>query len=133
MIRPIKIEKKANSPEVILNKDKGIFQIMGRSIVENSFDFYTPIINWIEEYFKNPNPSTQLSLYIDYLNSSSTLQLMKLIKLFNGKENVKIVWVFEDGDENSKETGEEYELASNVEFEFVETDVENFEDFKFDF
>ena len=133
MIKPIKIEKTANSPEVILNKDKGIFQIMGRSIVENSFDFYTPIINWIEEYFKNPNPSTQLSLYIDYLNSSSTLQLMKLIKLFNGKENVKIVWVFEDGDENSKETGEEYELASNVEFEFVETDVENFEDFKFDF
>lgn len=133
MINPIKIEKTANSPEVILNKDNNIFQIIGRSIVENSYDFYTPILNWFEEYFKNPNPSTQLSLYIDYLNSSSTLQIMKLIKIFNDKPNVKVVWVYEEGDENSRETGEEYELASNVKFEFIETDIDSFEDFKFDF
>jgi len=133
MIKPIKVEKTANSPEVILNKDKGIFQIIGRSIVENSFDFYTPILNWFEEYFKDPNPLTQLSLYIDYLNSSSTLQIMKLIKIFNDKKNVKVVWVYEEGDENSKETGEEYELASSVEFKFIETDIDSFEDFKFDF
>lgn len=132
MLKPLQINKTANSPKIILNKEDGIFQIKGRSIVENSHEFYKPILTWFEEYFKEPNTSTKLSLYIDYLNSSSTLQIMKLIKIFNGKENVKVVWVYEEGDENSKETGEEYELASNVEFEFIETDVD-FEDFKFDF
>ena len=133
MIKPLKIEKTANSPEIILNKEEGIFQIVGRSIVENSYDFYNPILSWFEEYFKEPNKATKLSLFIDYLNSSSTLQIMKLIKIFNGKENVKVVWAYEEGDENSKETGEEYELSSNVKFEFIETDLDNFEDFRFEF
>ena len=73
------IKKTDLSPKVLLDKDNNKFFIVGKSIVENAFEFYVPIIEWFKNYFKDPNKSTDLIFFLEYLNSSSFLQIASRI------------------------------------------------------
>ena len=140
MLKPIILEQTSTTPEIILDKENNVFQISGRSIIENAHEFYQPVREWFKQYIKDPNQSTELFLNYEYLNSSSSLQLMKIIFLLEEllKKNieVKIIWFYESNDELSKERGEEIQVSTDMSFkieEFIdETEIE-YEDFSFDF
>ena len=88
-------------PFVELNKEKGIFQIKGRSIVSNPIEFYNPILNWMEEYCQNPNDETNFVIELDYFNSSSFKALVDLFKVLIklSDKGLIIDWhTFEDDD-----------------------------------
>jgi len=137
MIKPIILSKQENSPEIILDKENNIFKISGRSIVENAHQFYEPILQWFKQYFKNPNPSTELSINLDYINSSSSLFIMKIILLFeyndNDENNLKVIWAYDKEDELLKERGFEIKKTTLINFELKEYDSGEYEDFDFDF
>jgi len=137
MIRPIILSKKENSPEIILDKENNIFKISGRSIVENAHQFYDPIIDWFKEYFKNPNEATELSINLDYINSSSSLFLMKIVLLFeendNENNNLKVIWAYDMQDELLKERGAEIKKTTKINFELTEYDSGEYEEFDFNF
>jgi hypothetical protein len=136
MIQPIIFEYTENTPEIILDQENNVFKISGRSIVENAHEFYEPVLQWFKDYFKQPNESTELILYLEYLNSSSSLQIMKIISLFehNNTEtnHLKIVWISDKEDELSKERGEELMNITNIYFELIESNFDYYEDFNFD-
>ncbi len=48
------IDKSANTPKIDFQNEEGLLQFEGRSIPENPNDFYKPIFQWVEEYFKQP-------------------------------------------------------------------------------
>ncbi len=134
MLKPIMIKKDDLSPKVILDAERSIFLISGKSIVENAHDFYNPILIWFQTYFKNPNKNTHLILYLEYLNSSSALQISNLIHLFTlNKDNhsLNITWLYDTDDETMKEIGEEYLYSNTVEFEIKELESNDFEEFDF--
>jgi hypothetical protein len=139
MYSPIIIEKTETTPEIILDKENNVFHIKGRSIIENAHEFYAPIYHWLKNYILYPNPKTEFFLDIYYLNSSSTLQLMKLFFLFEelkktGNE-IKVIWLYEKDDEMSQERGDELKNAVEIDFELrsFEGEFEEFaEDFSFD-
>ncbi len=140
MFEPIIIEKTENTPEVIFDKENNVFRISGRSIVENAHEFYQPIRSWLEKYIKNPNNLTELTLNYEYLNSSSSLQLMKLVLLLeelkSTDKKIKITWLYEKDDELTKERGEELMNSTNLDFEvkgYIDESVDDYEDFSFDF
>ena len=140
MFEPIIIEKTENTPEVIFDKENNVFRISGRSIVENAHEFYQPIRSWLEKYIKNPNKLTELTLNYEYLNSSSSLQLMKLVLLLeelkSTDKKIKITWLYEKDDELTKERGEELMNTTNLDFEvkgYIDESVDDYEDFSFDF
>ncbi len=58
MIKTLKLSKFEDTPEVLLDKEHNNFVISGRSLPENSYEFYRPIIFWIDEYILEPNPIT---------------------------------------------------------------------------
>lgn len=121
MPNPLKIHSKNFLPEVVLDKDKGTFRIKGKSIPENSSQFYAPVFKWFEAYFENPNPETILYLQLDYYNSSSARAIANLIKLFDDKFssglNVKVIWSFNPDDEAMKENGEDFSLLFSLPIE----------------
>ena len=45
-------------PYVCLDKDKNLFEIAGKSKPSNVFEFYDPILNWLDRYMESPNPKT---------------------------------------------------------------------------
>ena len=136
MIKPIILGKTEKTPEVILDKDNSVFQISGRSIVENAHEFYAPVLSWFIEYFKSPNNNTEFVLNLDYLNSSSSLQIMKMIMIFEqnkSNNNLKVIWKYESEDELSRERGEELQDSSEIDFELLIIESDDIEEFSFDF
>lgn len=130
MREPINLEKTKNSPEIILDKDASIFKIAGRSIVEDPKEFYSSIYEWLEEYVKTPLKETNFVFDLEYFNSSSARQIMELIMLLEKipetGNKVKVSWLYEEGDEMSKERGDEIKLVSKLDFEIEEYAAKDF-------
>jgi len=121
----INIKKTQLSPKVLLNKKNKNFILYGKSGVENAEDFYNPIINWFENYFNNPNEKTEIYLYLEYLNSSSSVQIGKLLNIIsNYQDNLHITinWLYDSDDELMKETGKEFQYMYDLKFNFIEKD-----------
>ena len=130
MSEPIILEKTKNSPEIILDKANKAFKIAGRSIVEDPGEFYAPVYDWLEEYVKEPLPHTDFIFDLEYFNSSSARQIMEIImlleKIGQTGNTVKVSWLYEEGDEMSKERGDEIKLVSKLDFEIKEYPAEDF-------
>lgn len=96
MLKQLKIAGTDDQPEVLFDKERNIFKISGRSLPEDSYEFYLPLVEWMEQYVKDPNPSTQLNISLEYLNSSSVKQifffLTKMETLIKNGKEAKIVW-----------------------------------------
>ena len=97
-----------NTPEVILDP-KGIIKLTGRLIPENAEDFFKPIEEWINEYFKNPANITTVEICIEYINSTGTTYLLDIIHKITHihlQQNTKkfiINWYFKDDDDDMLE------------------------------
>jgi len=112
MLNPLLLEAADDTPYVCFDKEKGIFEISGRSLPEDVIKFYTPIIEWVNKYAQDPNEKTVIKLKLDYFNSASQRYIVEVLSAFepilkNGKE-VIIEWYYKEGDDEMKETGEEY-------------------------
>ncbi len=118
------------NPEITLDKDKNIFKISGRSLIENPGKFYMPVYQWVEEYSKDPNEETTFEFDLEYFNSSSARQVMKLIILLENLseegKNINLVWAYEAGDEMTKERGEEIAAVSTLNIKIKEYPSEDF-------
>lgn len=130
MLEPIIKEKTKNSPEIILDVENNTFKIAGRSIVEDPGEFYSSVYNWLEEYVKSPLPETDFIFDLEYFNSSSARQIMEIImlleKISDTDKKVKVSWLYEEGDEMSKDRGDEIKLVSKLDFEIREYPSEDF-------
>ena len=122
MIEPIYIEKSNLTPHVILDKTKEIFLFKGRSLPQNVSDFYEPIINWLTEYIADPNPTTVITIELEYFNSSSSKAILQLIKMLetlkNNRLDVKVIWCYQEYDDDTLESGQTFSNLVNVPFSF---------------
>ena len=121
MMEALIISATVDKPEVNLDPEKGTFEIQGKSLPENAKLFFDPIIEWLEEYARNPNDSTEFTLRLNYFNSSSARKIVELLSVLEkiqeeGKE-AKIIWEHKVYDEIMKERGEEVKLVLDVPFE----------------
>jgi len=124
----IHIDKTQLSPKVVLDKENNFFLISGKSGVENAEAFYKPILNWFNNYFKNPNEHTEINLYLEYLNSASSVQIGKLMNIYTDNKNncnITINWIYDIDDELMKEMGKEFQYMYEIKFNFKETDEES--------
>ena len=128
------IQKTQLSPEITLDRNEGIFRILGKSGIEDAHNFYQPILNWFEEYFRNPTTKTEIDLYLEYLNSASSLQIGKLMHLFAenyDKTDLQVNWLFDLGDDLMEEVGKEFQYTYELKLEFKEIATADDDDFRF--
>lgn len=120
----INIEGTEKTPTVIFDGSTGNLKIKGRSIPENSIEFYKPLIDWLEEYGKLPKSETEVSIQLEYFNTSSSkciLDVFKKLEAIRGAGNkVDVKWHYEVDDEDMLEAGEDYQAIINVPFTMVE-------------
>lgn len=107
-----------NTPSIILDKKNGIFEISGRSLVDDAAQIYNPVLDWINAYRANPNPSTELALKFDYLNTASSKLILDIFSALGKIKGSRIVWYFHDDDEDMEEVGEELAELTDIPFEF---------------
>lgn len=118
------LEGSPKTPTVNLNADNGVLELKGRSIPENSIEFYKPIFDWVENYGNNPKADTQVNVVLEYFNTSSSkciLDFFKKLETLNGggKTKVTINWHYEEDDEDMLEAGEDYQAIISVPFKMV--------------
>ena len=119
----IKIKGTEDTPNVILDAAANIMEISGRSLPEDVSSFYGPILGWINEYSKNPNPITVFSFKLVYFNTASSKLildiLMKLEELKNHNNEILVKWYYPEDDEDMQEAGNEYADIVEVPFEQI--------------
>jgi hypothetical protein len=110
-------------PEIILDKEKEVFEISGRSLPEDINSFYQPVINWIQGYTRTPNPETIFKFRFSYFNTASSKIILDILTMFEVMNeeghNVVIRWYYQKDDEDMLEAGEEFAEMVEVPFELV--------------
>jgi hypothetical protein len=123
-MEPIAIEGTAKTPTVKFDAQTGVMEIKGRSIPENSIEFYKPLVDWLDEYAKGPKEKTEVKIQLEYFNTSSSKCILdvfkKLENINKGASEVSIQWYYEEDDEDMLEAGEDYESIIKVPFKMIE-------------
>src|ERR1051325_414051 len=134
-MQPIKIDATETTPGVVLDHTTDTFVIGGESRPENARKFYGPIIEWFDKHnqflywLKNDKGDAykkdiRIDFRFDYLNSTSIKFVYDLLKkieeLKSNATSLKINWQYESGDDDMKESGEEYARMLGLDFEIKE-------------
>jgi len=123
---PIHLIPSEDEPEIILDKAKTIFRFSGTSIPEDPDKLFRPVMNWVNQYVKSPNPETKIEFMMDYYNSSTARFFVEMLEKFeelNEKNgNVRIIWQFRKDDVVMQERGEDLMAIIKLPFEFITCD-----------
>jgi hypothetical protein len=122
----ISVQSTPTTPKIFFDAETGYLEISGKSLPENSVDFFMPIQNWLDSYVVSPSSITRLTFKLEYFNTSSTSQFLKMIKkiekLHENGNNAAINWYYDHEDEDMREAGEDFKLLVKVPVEIIGTD-----------
>lgn len=117
------IEATKNSPRVELNPD-GKLIIKGRSILENTTEFYTPVIQWVKNLTCE---QITVEVRLEYMNSSSSKHLITILKNIaaqSGTRKACVKWFYEEDDEDMLDLGKDFQTLIHIPFDFHEYTID---------
>lgn len=116
-------EEENSTPSIVLDKEKNKMEISGVSLPEDVISFYKPVLNWVDEYLKEPNPETEFNVKLTYFNTSSSKILLEILSRFEQLVTkglqVTVHWHYPDMDEDLLATGKEFQSMLNASFNFI--------------
>ena len=119
----IKIEGTPKTPTVEFNSTDGTMLLKGRSIPENSIEFYKPLIDWISQYSGEAKDNSVMNVQLEYFNTSSSKCILDVFKKLEALgDKVTINWYYEEDDEDMLEAGEDYDAIINIPFKMIEVE-----------
>jgi len=125
----INIAKTARTPQIDFDFASNEFVIAGESYPEDASTFFGPLLERITKYLSGLS-GAEISFRFEmiYFNSSTAKIVMELFEALEetaaSGNQVTITWVYEAGDDNIKELGEEFaEELSDAKFMLEEIAV----------
>lgn len=120
----LNIPMTSKTPLVSFDANAGIIELSGRSIPENTMEFYGPLFDLLDKYLIQPQSKTKLKIQLEYFNTSSSKCLLDLFKKLqalqsSGKSEVSVEWHYEEDDEDMLEAGEDYQTIAKLNFEMI--------------
>ena len=117
----LQIEQTDDCPRIILDQEGNSFEISGKSLPEDVVDFYQPVLDWLNDYRRNPNPVTELNFKLIYFNTASSKLILDILmileEMMEEGYDVRVKWHSLKSDEDMQEAGREYEEMIDVPFE----------------
>jgi hypothetical protein len=133
-MRKLIIEQTSNTPKVVLDPEKKIYDISGESRPPDVREFYDQILQWMDEFSMglikadDRSEPVNFSFNFGYFNSSSgklILDICKMLARLKAKGmNVKVNWYYEKDDVDMMEVGMEISRIIKFDFNYIETDDE---------
>jgi len=115
-----------STPAVTTHTESGTLEMRGDSYPENTWEFFTPVLSWIESYLAERDAPLRLDLYLLYLNTSSVKAMMDIFELLEeahaGGRKVTVCWYYETENERIAELVEEFKEDCTFPFEIVRRD-----------
>lgn len=95
----------------------------GDSYPENSFEFFAPIIDWLQNYLQESNRALRVELHLLYLNTSSVKAMMDIFDLLEEAHlkgrKITVCWFYDNENERIAELAEEFKEDCTFHFEVV--------------
>ena len=101
----------------------GTISLVGKSYPENTFEFYAPVIDWIECYFlENDSKKLIINFNISYFNSSSSKLFFDLLESHCQAFTIRVNWLYDEENESAEEAGRDFiEDFHSVDIHLVKT------------
>jgi len=124
-MKPIFVQGTDDTPKVTLDPANSVFEFVGNSYPENSSKFYTPILEWLQEFSKSGNKGAfAFAFNFDYFNTSSAKYILEILRLVEGLKEAgnecTIKWYYFEDDTDMLEAGEDYQSTISVTFELIQ-------------
>lgn len=111
-MKQLYFECQSQSPFVHYNMNENILEIGGKSFAKYSRHIYEEVLEWLNEYIKNPNEETIVSFKFEFYDTSSAKLILEILKkldhLYNRNKKVKVLWHYPEDDDDIEEAGEIY-------------------------
>lgn len=106
------MEKKIDSPRIVLNYAEGLIEIDGKSYTEDMYTFYSPVELWFKEYFNGScQEKTTVNIKLIYFNSATSQILYNLFDIIANSscnlDTITINWFYFEDNEDSYEDYED--------------------------
>ena len=116
------------TPKVVFDVKNKVFEISGDSRPEDTHTFYQVLIDWLSKLHSAAvQGDFKFKFAFDYLNSSSSKFIFKLIKclkdLRSSGINFSIDWFYDEPDIDMKELGEEYAELAGMKINMISVEV----------
>ncbi len=119
----LSIEGTAKTPTIIFDSQKGLLEIKGRSIPENSTEFYKPLFDALKSNSGNLSTPITVNFQLEYFNTSSSKCILDILKtvasIKKAGGQVIINWHYDQDDEDMLESGENYQEIVNIPFNML--------------
>jgi len=123
-MKPLIIEKTNNTLGITLNKENNKFLFEGRSIPENTVEFFKPVLEWLNEYKNSPLEKTTVNMDFMYFNTSTAKLLLDVLLVFDKinttEKSVEVIWHYMEDDTDIQEAGEEFASMISIDFDYIE-------------
>lgn len=101
-----------------INFVKGsVITISGRSYYADPRSKYDELLKEIEEHKAGPK-KIEIVVDLEMFNTPSAKKLLEVFKSLESEES-KVIWMYEEDDEDMLEAGQDYESIVKLPFEFV--------------
>ncbi len=120
------VEGDKSTPKINLDPVSGLLEMSGLAVPEDVRDLSAPVMKWLTNYCSSPKPSTELTLFFEYINTAATKFIFQVCKFLDDAHgcdtNVKLIWKYFRGDSEMLELGEEMFEDFNCVTEIVAVD-----------
>ena len=117
------IEATDETPKIVLDQSKMLFEISGRSLPEDVVCFYQPVMDWMDKLESEPIENMEFCFKLEYFNTASSKLILdiflKLDEIYQDGNKINVKWYFSELDEDLEEAGEEYSELIEIPFELI--------------
>ncbi len=121
----LEIEGKSSTffiPTVSFNAQTGYCKIEGESYLENTWEFYDKLTNWLKAYAEQKKPIA-FNFKLTYFNTSSSkgiLDILFFLKEYEAEGNpVTVNWYYPEDDEDNLAEAEDFIADSELEMNLI--------------
>jgi len=106
------LEATNSTPEIRTSFSDNSIEIRGKSYPENTFEFYQPLMDWVEAFFKTDQTKLKLTFEIQYFNSSTSKVFYDLFDLLedarSNNKSITVNWEYDPENVSAEEAGEDF-------------------------
>lgn len=116
------------TPEIRFDEGRSVLSLEGESYPENAFEFFAPVLSWVERRLEANAAGLTLEVRLNYLNTSSVKCLIDILDMMEDAHAracpVRLTWYCDVENESARELAEEF--GEDVTFPFfIEDDGES--------
>ncbi len=110
-------------PTVDFKAEEGHCIISGESFLEDTVEFYDPLVQWLEEYTTTIKKAITFEIKLTYFNTSTSRSLLDLLNVLKDFEEdggqITINWYYDEDDIDMEEDIEDYMLDTDLDINMI--------------